>query len=295
MPSFAISTLSRGEFEFGGIGFDTLQNTRTIRSGTLRAHYWDELASPTSLGLTADIDAASPMLELNSGSAIGAGDLLQLGRELVRVLAVEPGGQRLEVERGVHQSPPSVHLSGEAVYPLAQYVSVFTFPSGFFGSAAGAGFLPRISLPNARIAAVEFFVTNSRGESPTSAVSYTGGADAGLRTMAGGQFVIQFEGGIATTDSIAPPLVTDGVRVIRDVRATVGQAPVGSAITVRLMAGGIIYANLTILAGARGSNIVSGFGRKPLPEGSELIAGIVSIPKGGGTDPGRDLTVTVRL
>ena len=49
MPSFAISTLGRGEFEFGGIAFETLENTRTIESGSLRVHYWNELASPSEL------------------------------------------------------------------------------------------------------------------------------------------------------------------------------------------------------------------------------------------------------
>lgn len=294
-PSFAISTLGRGEFEFGGIAFETLDNTHTIQSGTLRVQYWNELESPSALALSGAVDDVATFIDLNGAPATAVGGLLQLGRELVRVLDVAPDGRRVEVERGVHETMPVGHGPGEVVYALSRHVVVFPFPAGFFGSSAGSGFLPRVPLPNARIAAIEFFVSNVHGNSPTSAQSYTATAESGVRTMAGGQYVIQFEGALAVTDSVAPPLVTDSQRVVRDVRAMVGQAPVGSPVVVRLKAGGSVYAELTIPAGSRRSNIVSGFGRVPLAEGSELTVSVVSVGTAGGTDPGRNLTVTVRL
>ena len=295
MPTFAITTLGRGEFEFGGIAFDSLDNTHTIQSGTLRVHYWDELKSPTALALTNGIDAVAGFLDVNAVSEIAAGDLLQLGRELMRVLAVTQSGLRLEVERGIHETIPAGHSFGEAVYPLSRHVSVFPFPPGFFGSSAGSGFLPRIPLPNARIAAVEFFVSNRHGDSPTSAQSYTTSADSGVRTMSGGQYVIQFGGTLAVTNSIAPPLVTDGQRVVRDARAMVGRAPVGCSLVVRLKEGDSTYSEFAIPSGSRWSNTVSGFGRRPLAEGAELTVSIVSVGTAGGSDPGQDLTVTIRL
>ena len=241
------------------------------------------------------IDDTSTFLDLNAGSEVAAGDLVQLGRELVRVLEMKEGGLRLEVERGIHETIPASHGAGGDVIPAEPPVVVFPFPAGFFGSSAGAGFLPRIPLPNARIAAVEFFVTNRLGDSPTSAQSYTATADSGVRTMAGGQYGVQLDGAMAVMNSIAPPLVTDCRRVVRDVRAMVGQAPVGSPIVVRLKEGSSVYADLTIPAGSRWSNTVNGFGRKPLEEGAELTVSVVSVGTTPGTDPGRNLTVTIRL
>ena len=294
-PSFAISTLGRGELEFGGIAFETLDNTRTIESGTLRVRYWDEMRSPSSLALTTGIDGAASFLDLTGSVPIDVGDLLQVGRELVRVLAVAAGGQQVEVERGIHDTSPAGHSLGETVYPLSRHVLVFPFPAGFFGSSAGAGFLPRIPLPNARVAAVEFFASNRFGDGPATAQNYTASAESGLRTMAGGQYVIQFDGALAVTNSIAPPLITDGKRVVRDVRAMVGQAPVGSALVVRLRESGTDYAECVIPPGSRWSNIVTGFGRRPLADGAELTVSVVSVGTAAGTDPGRNLTVTIRL
>ena len=61
------------------------------------------------------------------------------------------------------------------------------------------------------------------------------------------------------------------------------------------MVDGAVYCELTIPPGMKNSNVVDGFGKPPLREGAKLTVDIVSVGTMDGSDPGRDLTVTVRL
>jgi len=72
-------------------------------------------------------------------------------------------------------------------------------------------------------------------------------------------------------------------------------APMGEPEVARLMVNGAPYCELTVAAGSRSSDVVSGWGRAPLKDGDELRVDVVSVGTNGGSDPGRDLTVTVRV
>lgn len=295
LPAFGLSTEGRGSFEVGGIGFETLDNTHTISAGTLRVQYWDELASPGTLLLAADAQEADTTLAFQSAAAVEVGDLMQLGFELVRVLTVATDGLSCTVERGVYDSAASVHSTGEIVYPLLRHVTVLPFPAGFFGTPAAAGYSQRVALPDARIAAAELFFTNSVGDGPTAAVSFANLLEGGLRTMAGGQYTIQYEGVPAVMTSVAPPLMVDGHVAVRDVQARMSVAPIGQPVVARLLVNGVAYCDLPVAAGSRSSAVVSGWGRLALAEGDELRVDVLSVGTAGGSDPGRDLTVTVRV
>ncbi|WP_321474478.1 phage tail protein [uncultured Paludibaculum sp.] len=295
VPAFGLSTDAQGTVEVGGIGFESLENTHSIEAGTLRIHYWDELASPSLLTIGADAQAEVTSVSFSAQLGAEVGDLLQVGNELMRVLTMAEDRLSCEVERGCYESAVGVHLAGETVYPLAKHVTVLPFPSGFFGTAIAAGYSQRLALPHARIAAAELHFTNSQGDGPAAAQSYTSLLEGGLRTMSGGQYTMQYEGVPAVMASMAPPLVVDARMAVRDVRARMSVAPLGEPVVARLLVNGTPYCELTVAAGSRSSAPVSGWGRAPLPEGAELRVDILAVGTSGGSDPGRDLTVTVRV
>jgi hypothetical protein len=295
MPAFGLSTPGQGSLEIGGIGFATLENTNTIRTGTLTVHYWDEMKSPNQHTLGTAMDAVGQELWMAAAYPAAVGDLLQIEGELVRVLEARADGVSFLVDRGCHDTVAQAHGAGTAVYLLERRTMVMAFVRNFFGSPASGSYGQRFELPNARVGAAEFYVTNDRGNSPTAGQAYTMTSGGGLRTMAGGQYSLQFEGELTVAASIAPPLVVETSRVVRDVQAQLGVAPLGEPVAVRLLMNDLPYADLTIPAGSRVSNSVTGFGKAPLPEGGKLTAAVLSVGTAGGSYPGRDLTITVRL
>ena len=95
------------------------------------------------------------------------------------------------------------------IYHLSANVTIVPFVTDFFGSPASGSYSYSIFLPDVRVGAAEFFVTNVRGNSPVAAASFGATADQGLRTLAGGQFSIQVEGYLAIQTDAAPPLVIE--------------------------------------------------------------------------------------
>ena len=77
-------------------------------------------------------------------------------------------------------------------------------------------------LPDARVASAELFVTNQKGNSPTTGISLTQFDDGGLRTLSGGQYTIQVEGYLAVDAMAAPAMVVDASHSVRDVYAVLG-------------------------------------------------------------------------
>jgi hypothetical protein len=295
MPNFGITAHGQGSFVISGIGFPTLNNTRSIRTGTLTMHYWDELESPCPWRLGAPLGEQDSVVWLESAAPVQQGDLLQLDRELVRVLEVRGAGEELLVDRGVHDTAIVAHGQGERVYPLRRLTSVLAFSKGLFGSPASGSYSRRIELPNARIAAAEFYVTNDRGASPTAYAAFTMTEDGGLRTMAGGQYTFQYDGELALMESLSPPLVVETTRAIRDLLARVERAPQGAPVVVRASVDGEEYAELVIPAGSTEAEPVSCFDRPPLREGSLLNVSVVAVGTGPNSYPGKGLTVTIRL
>jgi hypothetical protein len=150
-------------------------------------------------------------------------------------------------------------------------------------------------MPSVRIAAAELYVTNERGNSPVAAASFTATVDRGLRTLSGGQLSLQVEGSLAIQDDAVPEVVVDTTRSIRDIFATVREAPTLTPIELMLKVDGQPFCQLTIPVGGTLSNIVDGSALPPLRSESRLGLDIVSVGQTFESAPGRDLTVTVRL
>jgi hypothetical protein len=169
------------------------------------------------------------------------------------------------------------------------------FVKNFFGSQASGSYSNPISLPDARIAAAEMYVTNSRGNSAPAFTSYASTVQGGIRTLSGGQLSLQIEGYLAIQTNAVPEVTVDSSHSVRDIFAKVGEAPTLADVQLRLKVDSVTYCNLTIAMGQTTSNIVDGFGLKPLPAGAQLGLDVVSVGQTNDSTPGSDLTVTVRL
>jgi hypothetical protein len=294
-PLFALNPTSRGTVELAAVGFTDLANTRTVTSGTLTLHYWDEMASPTLHRLAGDMTGEATSMQFSPPGSAQVNDLVQVGAEILRVEEIEENGARYIVSRGQANSPVETHQANEPVYHLSRRVMVLPFSRGFFGSPASGSYAFPIDIGASRLAAAELFVTNSRGDSPTTRLSVTQTTDYGLRVLSGGQFNLQVEGELAVQANAAPPLVVEQSYAVRDVFATLREAPSGAPVRLRLRLDDEIYCELTVPAGSKVSDVVSGFDRKPLPAQSVLTLEVYEVGLETGQTPGRDLTVTLRL
>jgi hypothetical protein len=174
-------------------------------------------------------------------------------------------------------------------------VYIIPFSRNFFGSPASGSFSYPIFLPDVRMAASDFIVHNTFGNSETSKASFTATVDGGLRTLSGGQFTIQVEGFLAIQAKAAPPLIIEDSHSVRDIFAVVGEAPTGAPIQLQLNLDGVAYTSLTIPPGSTISDTVKGFGLAPLQSLSKLTLDITSVGQSFQTTPGSDLTVVIRL
>jgi hypothetical protein len=279
-----------------GVGFTGLTNTHTISAGTLTLFFWDELSSPSGFTLASGITASATSITLSAAGPASAGDLIQIESEVLEVTGTASGGSQYTVVRGSHGSTAASHGADAAIYHLGRNVTIMPFVPGFFGSPASGSYSESVFLPDARIAAAEFFVTNVLGSGPVAQASFGATADQGLRTLSGGQLSIQVDGYLAIQNDAAPPLVIEDSHAPRDIFAVVGEAPDGGDIELQLRQGSTVYCTLTIPDGETSpASAVPGFGLPPLVSGSQLNLDITSVAGDANTLPGRDLTVIIRL
>jgi hypothetical protein len=298
LPVFGLNLPGQGAIDLVSVGFTTLVNTHTIIAGTLSLFSWNELGSPTAFALAIAAASTDAAITLSSAGPAAAGDLIQIDAEILQVTATSGGGTVYSVTRGSHGSTAAAHSitpTPALVYHLTRSVTIVPFVPGFFGSPASGSYSNSIFLPDVRVGAAEFFVTNSFGGGPVATGSYGGTTDEGLRTLAGGQMSIQVEGYLAIQTDAAPPLVVAAALAMRDMFAVVNEAPSGGAITLQLRQGSTVFGSLTIADGTTTSNVVDGFGLAALAASAIVSLDILSVPTASGTLPGSDLTVTIRL
>jgi hypothetical protein len=201
-----------------------------------------------------------------------------------------------EVTRGSHGSTAASHNPGDPIYHLQRNVTIMPFVPGFFGSPASGSYSHSVFLPDVRVAAAEFFVTNVRGGSPVAKGAFGATVDQGLRTLSGGQLSIQVDGYLAVQADAAPPLVIEDSHAPRDIFAVVREAPTGGDIELTLRQNGTVYCTFSIPENATiTASPVPGFGLPPLTANSRVTLDITAVPGDADTLPGRDLTVIIRL
>jgi hypothetical protein len=289
-PTYILNAIGGGSLLLSRVGFQDLTNTRSVTAGTLLVTYFDELQMPTVYQLSTALNAQATTITLNT-TIPSSTPALQIGTEIMTVLSVNSSNNTCTVLRGQLGSTAAGHTVATPVFPLTQQTLVVAFARDFFQNPAAQNFAHSISLPDVRVAASQFFVTNSRGNSPASTQCYTSGADAGLRTCSGGQLAIQVGGYLAVQQNAAPPLLIEAAHAVRDVRASVTQAA-DQDIHLQLLMGTNPYCVLTIPANQTVSNVISGTTLATLQSGSNLQLNITQV---GSAIPGRDLTVTLRF
>jgi hypothetical protein len=299
LPSFGIGLIPNrgGYLEIGGIGFLHPTNIETIDAATFTIHYFDEIQGQPLTLLSAAILASDQSINLTVAGTSPAGSFIQIETEVMQIIGVLNNGTQYLVTRAMHGTTAAAHASQTVVYALNNSVSIASFARNFFGSPSGDGWVLPVLLPDARIASAELVLTNSRGDSPTAVISVTQTVDSGLRTLSGGQYSIDVEGFLAIENGAAPDLVMEATHSVRDIYAVVRQAPTDSPIQIRLNQAlpgqnPVAYCTLTILAGAVISSSRNGFLLPPLTSGARVSLDITAV---GGTNPGSDLTVIIRL
>lgn len=296
-PTFSLDAPGAGEMTVSQIGFTDLTNVGSIATSTLQVFYWNELQMPTTYSLAAALDASSTTVQLTQIDANAAsGSVIQVDAELMTISETNPSANTYTVTRAALQSTAATHNSGAGVLHLSDSTLVLPFAAGFFDSRSAGNYLATFDLPDARISAATLFVTNSFGNSQPTRSCYTTGADMGLRTLSGGQFSLQVNGVLATQTQAAPPLVIAASHAVRDIRATIGQAPAGCSVGIGIFQNGAEYCNLIIDAGSTTSAVVTGTDLPPLTESALLTLNVtLNMTDPTAFSPGRDLTVTIRL
>jgi hypothetical protein len=296
-PQPGITVPGDGTVVFTPIGFETMPNTSGIRSATYQLLYVDEL-SPVSATLSADAAVSDLTFTVNSSEGFTAGDLAVVEGETVRIEEINEAVWT--VTRALEGSTAAAHAAGKTCWKLSRQVFTYPFTQNFFSSVESQSWRSTESLPCARLAVLRLQVDNAFGPSPEKAVSLLvfqsdgnmEGAQRGLRTNRGGQFLFQVEGVLFLESAPTPALPAHVATSIRDVYALAGSAPAGAALTAVLRRNGEAVATLSIPADATVSPSVSGASLPPLAAGDLLTFDITSV---GTTDPGRDLTLVVRI
>jgi hypothetical protein len=295
LPTFQLNPGGQGTIDLSGIAFPSVVNTLTITAGSLTLFYADELNGPSQVQVAAGINATDGTVTLNAVSSAQLDDFIQIDAEILQIDGLQNGGLQLTVSRGMHQSVAAAHVAGATVNVLQRKTVIAAFVRDFFASPASANYTHSIFLPDGRVAAAEFYVTNMFGTSPVLHIPYSATVDGGLRTLSGGQIALQVDGYLAVRTDATPPFVMDEAHVPRDIFATLREAPVGGAVTLLVRQDSAAYCTLTIAAGATVSNTVNGLGLPALAVNAQVHLDVVNVPGAANTLPGRDLTVTIRL
>ncbi len=216
-----VSPSRGGALDLSAIAFTNLVNTRSIVAGTYRFHYWDELGSIPVLTLAAPVLTGDTTVRFNAPPVTGV--LLQLDSEIMLTGSTDQTGNT-SVTRGMHSTAAQAHASTSTAYQLKEKIAIVPFVKGFFGNPASGDWKYSLSLPNARIASVELYMTNALGDGPAGVNSYTTTNDGGLRSLGGGQFTFQISGYLAIQTGAAPDVVVDADRSVWQIYAVLRSA-----------------------------------------------------------------------
>ena len=300
-PSFSLETPGGGDLTVFDVGFSDVTSANNVTSGTLQLFYWNELDTPSRYSLAQALVVGSSAVFLVGPAnpyTPFVGQLIQIDQEIMSIVSVNSDSTGYTVTRAAAGSTAVLHDAGAIVMHLDTSVVVMPFASGFFENRASNNYIHTVSVPDIRISAAEFFVSNSFGNSQANLVSYVGN-NALLRTLSGGQFSLQVNGYLATQQNAAPPLVVEATHAVRDIRLTLGHAPAGYVLTVDLLQNGSQYSRLTYdPTQPTPSAIVDGIDLPPVIEGALLSINLTLslIPNyNEALNPGRDLTVTIRF
>ena len=294
-PSFTIRTPGAGQISLSEIGFSTDDNVASVTSGTLNLHYWNEL-SAESANLKASLDASSTTVALSKPLNLDVSRFILVDVEIMYLLSEDIGqANTYNVVRGQLGSTPSYQDAGKVAIQLLGGKLVVPFVSNFFQNRASVNLIHSFNMPDVRIVAAEFFVSNGFGSSQTTTKCLVGQDSYGLRTLSGGQFSLQMSGFVADQPNATPPVLIEASHAIRDIRATLGQPSSGYDTKIQ---NGITVCSLSVPPGETSSELIDGSKTAILNKEAVIATNVYSILSAQTSlppRPGKDLTVTIRL
>jgi hypothetical protein len=290
-PVFALSAGPQGHLQLSNLGLGSLENSRTIHSGTLRVHFVDEL-QPEAWALQSGIEEDGRELRLPASANLQVGDLVLVDEELLQIVEWTAPGT-FEVSRGRVDSDVTGHAAGSECYRLSRANLSAPLAGGFFGSPAAANYQARWPFANRRLVAAEFYLSNAIGDGTPARVSYAGLSGGGIRFPEGGSYAVQYSGVLSMKTSVAPALRIGQARTVHLIQASLGEAPLGGRVLVRARANENVLGTLEVGPGERTAVLEAAEAATVLPEGAELHVDILEVPGEPGTWPGRDLSLVV--
>lgn len=293
VPTFALWAAERGRLRLSNLGVASLANTRSIHSGTLRAHFVDEL-HPEFIQLISDCDESQEVLELDEASWLNAGARIVLDGEIVQIVEVR-ADNLVEVRRGTLESVPCSHSSGTRAFRLLEETLAFALSGDMFGSPAAANFVAEWPFHSRLLAASEFYLSNKFGDGPPARCSYTALLEGGLRFPEGETVSVQYSGVLAKTACMAPPVSIPIDRSVQAVEAVLATPPGGGDVQLSVKAGEREIAGVRIRNGSTRGEITIAEGFPKLLSEDLVTVEIRTVPTGTGSWPGNDLTVMIRL
>jgi hypothetical protein len=301
LPYCNLETPGGGDLTIFGVGFNDLTNTKGVTSGTLQLFYWNELKTPSAYALSQAVDGISGALNLSVPAnpyAPFTGQFIQIDQEIMGIISVNATANAYLVQRGSAGTTAVPHSVGALLMHLDSSTVVMPFAAGFFDNRASNNYIHTVSVPDIRISAAEILVSNSFGNSQANLSAYVTNTSL-LRTLSGGQFSLQVNGYLATQLNAAPPLLVETSHAVRDIRVTLGQAPMGYVVAVDLLQNGNEYCQLVYdPSQTTPTTIIDGTNLPPLTEGALLTINLTLTLLANYTqalNPGRDLTLTIRL
>jgi hypothetical protein len=293
-PNFNLAVLPElGGLQLSGVSFTDAENTRTISLGTLTLYSYNEGSTVALPVLSNAIGVTDTTVAITTSTPFSFPAYLALGTEIVRLTGKTADGSQYTVDRALHATTAVAHTAQSAALMLKPIISTVPFAEDFFSNYANANWSQSITIANARICSAEFYVTNSRGNSPVASQSYTSLTGGGLRTLTGGQIMLQIPGTVAIQNSAVPPLDPGATYAVNNIYAYVGTAPTAStAIGLTVTMQGQPYCTLSIPAGSTQSALLDGSTLAPLQAGQQIGLNVTSV---GDTTPGSDLTVVIRV
>ena len=296
LPGFGANVRGDGLLRVNGIGFPVLDNsTKFVDTATFQVHHRSDIVAEATT-LAAGVDALETSWTVANGAALLEGDLVAVGREVVKVDSIN--GNAITVARAQKESFAEAHSSAAKIWTVRRSDFVFTFPfnafSGLSGSIAGA-WEGTAELGSQRVVAIDCFVTNRKGDSPTKTVNFSQLLDAGLRVFNGGQLDFTVPGLAAIGSCVAPPLTVERAMPIRSVvlRVEDNKEPLGADLLVDVVVGGVkAIAGVKIAAGEAAGGTAAGVELGFVPADTPVSIDITQV---GSTFPGETLVASVRF
>lgn len=278
--------------------FPTYEAAERMTSAFKWGIFWVNELEPNLTLLTANIDNAATIFDLDDASGLVAGNWFQIGSEVFFVTDVSTN--TVTVLRGEKGSAALAHTAGDKVWLINLATRFSSFPINSFTGLPGSlgdNFEAAFLLPSAKVVAYEVEAVNPRGNSPLKTYGSSFLLGTGIRTFSGLTMVFVAAGSQdgGASEDIAPPGSTFSVKTsIGVIVARLKNTLSGGSTTYAVNVAGVEVGQVTIDDG-ESEGTLNGI---DTTTGDLLgvidIDQIVTIDRVSGAGGGTDLELQVR-